>query len=187
MFRREACDTVGSRHGRIRLVASMYVFRPLTGKPESTTPVVRIVLLPPDPGANPGISTIPRRSSAARALGDEPFHHGGCPAEAPQERRGTPAGKGRPLTHGAVFSFRLPMHYVYILRSTKTGRYYYGYTMDLRARFEQHNAGQSPHTSKERPWRIAWYAAFSSLQRAEDFEKYLKHGAGHSFSRRHLL
>ncbi|HJV33070.1 MAG TPA: GIY-YIG nuclease family protein [Patescibacteria group bacterium] len=79
------------------------------------------------------------------------------------------------------------MHYVYILRSETTGRRYYGSTRDLRKRFTDHNAGQSFHTRKERPWRVVWYAAFSTKALAESFETYLKSSSGHGFSRKRLL
>ncbi len=79
------------------------------------------------------------------------------------------------------------MHYVYAIKSVVDGRYYFGSTNDLGRRMLEHNAGKSPHTSKYGPWELAWYGAFTSIQKAEDFEKYLKEGSGYAFSRKRLL
>ena len=63
------------------------------------------------------------------------------------------------------------MTYVYILRSINhRDQFYIGWTEDLRNRLATHNAGKSIHTSKFRPWEIAFYAAFNSKQRAVQFE-----------------
>jgi predicted GIY-YIG superfamily endonuclease len=44
---------------------------------------------------------------------------------------------------------------VYILQSFSTPEHFYvGFTEDLRARLQRHNAGEVPHTAKFRPWRI---------------------------------
>jgi putative endonuclease len=46
------------------------------------------------------------------------------------------------------------MKYVYILDSLDSEHFYIGITDDLRARLAKHNAGEVPHTSKYRPWRL---------------------------------
>jgi len=47
------------------------------------------------------------------------------------------------------------MHYVYLLESERVpGERYVGVTIDLKRRFNEHNAGKSPHTSKCLPWRL---------------------------------
>ena len=73
------------------------------------------------------------------------------------------------------------MVYVYLIEANG-GERYVGLTTDLKARLEQHNAGQSPHTSKFRPWRLVMYLGFSSRSKAESFERYLKSGSGHAFA-----
>jgi predicted GIY-YIG superfamily endonuclease len=79
------------------------------------------------------------------------------------------------------------MHYVYLLTSeTSRGKRYVGVTADLRSRMTDHNAGSSPHTAKYMPWRLVTYVAFSNRRRADEFERYLKSGSGHSFAKRHL-
>jgi predicted GIY-YIG superfamily endonuclease len=76
--------------------------------------------------------------------------------------------------------------YVYILQSEDGGHFYTGLTDDLRQRLEKHNAGDVPHTSKFRPWRLNTYVAFSQRNRAVAFEKYLKSGSGRAFAAKHL-
>ena len=49
-----------------------------------------------------------------------------------------------------------------------------------------HNAGQSPHTSKYRPWRIVLAISFADDKRAHAFERYLKSGSGRAFASRHF-
>jgi putative endonuclease len=58
------------------------------------------------------------------------------------------------------------MKYIYILENENAEQFYLGLTDDLRARLAKHNAGEVPHTSKYRPWRIKTYVAFSNTERA---------------------
>jgi GIY-YIG catalytic domain len=46
------------------------------------------------------------------------------------------------------------MKFVYILQSLDGGHFYAGMTDDVPARLAKHNAGEVPHTSKFRPWKI---------------------------------
>ena len=79
------------------------------------------------------------------------------------------------------------MHYVYILQSEASESHFYvGVTGNLRARLEKHNAGDVPHTSKHRPWRVKTYLAFSDQSQAYAFEKYLKSASGRAFARKRL-
>ncbi|HPN84930.1 MAG TPA: GIY-YIG nuclease family protein [Victivallales bacterium] len=80
------------------------------------------------------------------------------------------------------------MYYTYIIQSLEDqNQRYIGFTEDLRKRLDDHNSGKCKHTQKYRPWLLVFYAAFKDKQRAYDFEKYLKSGSGHSFSKRHIL
>lgn len=78
------------------------------------------------------------------------------------------------------------MKYVYILESLDAEHFYVGLTDDLRTRLKKHNAGEVPHTSKFRPWRIKTYVAFNNEERAVAFEKYLKSGSGRAFAKMRL-
>ena len=75
------------------------------------------------------------------------------------------------------------MKYVYLLQSIPhPDRRYVGLTSDLKKRLAAHNAGQSSHTAKFRPWTLVGYLAFSDETKAEAFEKYLKSGSGRAFA-----
>lgn len=79
------------------------------------------------------------------------------------------------------------MHYVYLLESDRVpGERYVGISADLKRRFDEHNAGESTHTSKYRPWRLVTYVAFADQTKAAAFERYLKSGSGHAFARKRL-
>jgi putative endonuclease len=79
------------------------------------------------------------------------------------------------------------MKYVYLLQSiSHPTENYVGLTDDLRGRFTSHNAGQSPHTSKFRPWRLVTYIAFSDEDKAVAFERYLKSASGRAFANKRL-
>jgi putative endonuclease len=79
-----------------------------------------------------------------------------------------------------------PVKYVYILESLSGEHFYVGVTGDVCARLSKHNAGEVPHTSKYRPWKLKSYVAFSSEERAFAFEKYLKSGSGRAFTKKRL-
>ena len=79
------------------------------------------------------------------------------------------------------------MFYTYILRSiSQPEQRYTGVTEDLQARLTKHNAGEVPHTSKFKPWRIQTAIAFDCKEKAVAFEDYLKSGSGREFAKRHL-
>ncbi len=79
------------------------------------------------------------------------------------------------------------MQYVYRIQSqTDPNQRYVGMTEDLRQRIRAHNAGQSVHTAKYKPWKVVAYFAFEVQDRAIRFEKYLKSGSGRAFANRHL-
>ena len=78
------------------------------------------------------------------------------------------------------------MKYVYILQSEDSEHFYVGIADDLRARLTKHNAGEVPHTSKYRPWRLKTHLAFSDEKQAFAFERYLKSGSGRTFAKKRL-
>ena len=78
-------------------------------------------------------------------------------------------------------------YYVYFLVDVATEKHRYtGVTEDLTVRLAKHNAGEVPHTSKFKPWKIETAIAFSSKEKAYAFEAYLKTHSGRSFSNRHF-
>ncbi len=79
------------------------------------------------------------------------------------------------------------MYYSYILLSSKSHTFYYGYTSDLRNRLKLHNSGKVFSTKPYIPWKLVWYGAFVTEKEAEDFELYLKSGSGKAFAYKRLV
>ena len=74
--------------------------------------------------------------------------------------------------------------FVYIIQSIgRPVAYYVGLTSDVEARLAAHNAGLSPHTAVNRPWRRLVVVEFDEEKPAVEFEKYLKTGSGREFAR----
>jgi predicted GIY-YIG superfamily endonuclease len=79
------------------------------------------------------------------------------------------------------------LNYVYILQSIDhPDRFYTGLYKDVHARLESHNAGQSPHTAKFKPWRLLSFHFFDRPETAAAFERYLKSGSGRAFVNKRL-
>ena len=77
----------------------------------------------------------------------------------------------------------MDMYYVYLLRSIPNpDQTYIGFTENLKARLAAHNHGQSPHTSKYKPWELITYLAFKEKAQALSFERYLKSHSGKAFA-----
>jgi predicted GIY-YIG superfamily endonuclease len=78
-------------------------------------------------------------------------------------------------------------HFVYVLQSeADPQQYYVGMAEDVESRLKAHNNGQSPHTSKFKPWRIVFSSWFDEPTKAAAFERYLKSGSGRAFATRHI-
>ena len=76
---------------------------------------------------------------------------------------------------------------VYVMRSLKDpDRHYVGLTADIAGRLASHNAGESPQTTRHKPWQGVVLVQFVDEQRALEFEKYLKSGPGQVFAKRHF-
>jgi len=79
------------------------------------------------------------------------------------------------------------MKYVYLLQSVNHPKQrYMGLTSDVDARLAAHNAAQSRHTSKYRPWKLCVVLGFDDGEKAVAFEHYLKTGSGYAFAKRHF-
>lgn len=80
-----------------------------------------------------------------------------------------------------------PKRFVYILKSIKApATYYVGVTSSIAARLAAHNAGLSPYTASDRPWKTLVVVEFDEEEPALKFERYLKTGSGREFARRHF-
>ncbi len=78
------------------------------------------------------------------------------------------------------------MYYVYILQNETTSELYKGFSEDLKTRLKSHK-DKSVKTTKHGTYELIWYCAFKEKSKALSFEKYLKHGSGHAFVKKHLL
>jgi putative endonuclease len=79
------------------------------------------------------------------------------------------------------------MKYVYFLESIDFPKEnYVGLTDNLRKRLAAHNAGQSSHTRKFKPWRLVTYVAFADEAKAVAFERYMKSSSGRAFAKKRL-
>ncbi len=79
------------------------------------------------------------------------------------------------------------MYYTYILQSQKNqDRFYIGSTSNLKRRISEHNSGKSIYTNKFLPWKIKTYIAFEGLDKATEFERFLKSGNGRIFAKKHF-
>ena len=79
------------------------------------------------------------------------------------------------------------MKTVYLIESiSDPSRPYIGVAKVIEKRLLAHNRGESPHTSKYRPWGLVATVAFEDDQRALDFERYLKSGSGRAFAKKHF-
>ena len=77
------------------------------------------------------------------------------------------------------------MHYTYVLRGIKSGRWYTGCTGDLRKRFKEHNEGKSPYTKRD-TYELIYYEACLNMKDAFTREKYLKTGMGKRYLKNRL-
>jgi len=68
----------------------------------------------------------------------------------------------------------LTTYYVYLLRSVKDGRFYTGYTANLRNRLAQHNEGRVRSTKVRRPFELVYWESFRTRSEAMRRERQLK-------------
>jgi putative endonuclease len=78
------------------------------------------------------------------------------------------------------------MYYTYVLQSQKDGKFYTGYTEDLRKRFTNHNLGKVPSTKGRGPFKLIYYEACLNQQDATAREKFLKSGPGKRYLKNRL-
>lgn len=73
----------------------------------------------------------------------------------------------------------MPLEYcVYVLFSLKDGKLYTGFTVDLKRRLAEHQAGSSASTAPRRPFKLVFCEYYLSKEDALRREKYLKTSSG---------
>jgi putative endonuclease len=70
------------------------------------------------------------------------------------------------------------MFYVYVLRSSKTGRRYVGSCENIGDPLRRHNAGHAKATRHGIPWILVHSESFSNRAEAAKKERYYKSGRG---------
>ena len=73
-----------------------------------------------------------------------------------------------------------------MLVSKKDGKWYTGYTNDLKKRFSDHNKGLVQSTKTRRPFVLVYYEGCISMLDARARERYLKSGPGKAFLKKRL-
>ena len=72
----------------------------------------------------------------------------------------------------------LSFYYIYILISKKDGKFYVGFTENLKNRFTQHQNGECESTAPRRPFELIFYEAYRNKYDALRREKYFKTSKG---------
>ena len=78
------------------------------------------------------------------------------------------------------------VYYTYVLLSKKDGKFYTGYTQDLKVRFELHTKGKVESTKDRRPLELVYYEACLSQKDATLREKYLKTHYGKMYIKKRI-
>ena len=76
--------------------------------------------------------------------------------------------------------------YVYVLQSKKSGKWYTGYSNNLKRRVKEHNSDLVISTKNSGPLKLIYYEACLSQKDAIAREKYLKTGMGKRFLKNRL-
>ena len=75
---------------------------------------------------------------------------------------------------------------VYILKCAN-GKYYTGYTTNIKERLKDHQNGEVHFTKDKLPVKLLHLSLFDNKQKAYDFERYLKNGSGSAFRNKRLV
>lgn len=65
-------------------------------------------------------------------------------------------------------------HFVYIIFSASTNKYYIGSTSDIKNRLLKHNQGGNVSTKNGKPWQLKYSATFEKKEKALIREKEIK-------------
>ena len=80
----------------------------------------------------------------------------------------------------------MAMFYTYVLLSEKDGKYYVGFSQDLKERINKHQSGKVKSTANRLPLRLIYYEACLNELDAIKREKYFKTGFGRRFLKNRL-
>ena len=71
--------------------------------------------------------------------------------------------------------------FVYILKSSITGTYYYGSTANLEVRLKRHNSGKVRSTKGKKPWVLHYYEELKTRGEALRRERFFKSVDGYKY------
>jgi len=77
-------------------------------------------------------------------------------------------------------------YYTYVLKSENDGKFYIGWSDDLRQRIRKHNLGKVKATKNRKPLKFIYYEGCLSKKKAILREKQLKTGFGRAYLKRRL-
>src|SRR3989344_8666771 len=80
---------------------------------------------------------------------------------------------------------RVKYCYVYVMSNPK-GKWYTGFTSNLRKRFNQHVAGESTYTKHRGPWELIYFEGCNHEDDARSRELFLKSGMGKRYLKNRL-
>lgn len=81
-------------------------------------------------------------------------------------------------TSNGVYPVNSSMSYVYVLHNCNNGRFYTGFTSDLKKRLTKHFSNQSRSTNKRGSYELVYFEASLNSRDGLAREKYLKSGPG---------
>lgn len=73
------------------------------------------------------------------------------------------------------------MYFVYVLKSLKDKKYYYGLTSNIERREKEHNDGFVTATKSRRPLQLIYFETANTLKEARQRERYFKSGFGRKY------
>ena len=80
----------------------------------------------------------------------------------------------------------MTLHFVYVLHSEKSRRYYIGSSKDVEQRLAQHNSGMMRSTRPHRPWLLMYTESHETLVEARRRESQIKSWKNPSYMERTL-
>jgi len=78
------------------------------------------------------------------------------------------------------------MYHVYIIESEPNGKWYIGYSTNLKRRLAEHNRHKNVSTSKEFKWKLIYCETYVNKMDAFGREKFLKSGSGRRFLKKQM-
>ncbi len=79
------------------------------------------------------------------------------------------------------------MYTVYVIKSKKDAKLYYGFTNDIKRRLKEHNEGKVISTMSRTPFELVYFELTSTVELARKKERYFKSGFGRKYIKNKLL